>query len=120
MPSIPIPRKGDRIRVSDEGTVTGVSGVAPGRTRLMVKREDGSTFFVGINPGFKAQIEILEPVYVIGGVYMDTDNDIYRYNGTSNPEAVWTEFSSNYDGGEEDWREGYPSRPLRRLDGARG
>jgi hypothetical protein len=50
---------------------------------------------------------------------MDHDGDVYRYNGTANADAVWTEFSTNYDGGEEDWRDGYPARPMRRLDGAK-
>jgi hypothetical protein len=119
LPSIPTPKKGDRIRVSDEGTVTSVTGTTSARSRLMVKRDDGTTFFVGINPSFKPRIEILEPVYVVGGVYMDHDGDVYRYNGTANADAVWTEFSTNYDGGEEDWRDGYPARPLRRLDGVK-
>lgn len=120
MPSIPAPKKGERIRVSDEGTVTSVTPMAGGsRTRLNVRRDDGSIFFVGINPAFKPLIEVIEQPLTIGGVYMDSDGDIFRYNGTANAEAVWTEFSGNYNDGEEDWREGYPAKPFRRLDGVK-
>lgn len=112
------PKKGDRIRVTDEGTVVTVNlatnGVF-GRTRLTVKRDDGSLFHTTAI----STIEVIEQPLVVGGVYMDKDGDVFRYNGPGDYKASWTEFSENYDGGEKDWGAGYPAKPLRRLDAAR-
>lgn len=111
-------KKGDRVRVSDEGEVTGVYPMAGGnRTRLTVTRDDGSTFFIGMKDGMKPKVEVVEPPLAVGGVYMDNDGEIFRYNGTSDPNKVWTEFVQ-YDS-DQHYRESYPNRPLRRLDGAK-
>lgn len=115
-----VPKKGDRIRVSDEGTVTRVylmAGTAGDRTRLTVERDDGSTFFVGLKEGMKPKVEVVEPPLVIGGIYMDADNEIFRYNGTADAGKVWTEFEAY--GHDVHYPEHYPNKPLRRLDGAK-
>lgn len=93
---------GDRVRITRtwEGTIT-----AKGRATPSVALNGGS--FIGLNdrPDSMVSVEVLEPEYVVGEVYIDADNDPFiRRPDTQKP---WR----SPDG--QIWRDGYPTRPLR-------
>lgn len=112
-----IPKAGDRIRLTDEGVVSAVFLPVPeyNLTRVMVRRDDGSSFFIRMEVDMRQVVEVIEP-HVVGGIYMDSDGEIFRYNGTAGDwNCVWTLCKQ---AGDYDYPDGYPSRPLKRLDGA--
>lgn len=109
----PVPKVGDKIRASVEGTVErvvppGGTGLRPAPGRLSLRKSDGRVSFYNFGPGCLTELEILEPKYADEGIYRDQDGDIFQYNANDNS---WLEFGSDMH-----WYFEYPSKPLTRID----
>lgn len=107
---------GDRIRVSDVGTVERVSPLTRGPGyRLTVKRSNGRTGYVYIRPNMTTTVEVVEPAFVDGGVYQDANAKVWRYvhkiNFMDHDEGHWQKF-----GHTGHYSLDTPARPLTRLD----
>lgn len=93
----PEPKVGDKIRISDTGTVLKVlppfPGNPPRRGRLLVQRPNGRRSFCEYGPGVTAEIEILQPAYVDGGIYVDADGELFRFSSAADDDrGGWYEF----------------------------
>lgn len=77
------PKVGDKVRVTSQLVVKReFTNYHPsGKTRFSVEDTGGKTRLLYWPPGDGTTIEIIEPAYVEGGVYLDNDGDLYVYKG---------------------------------------
>lgn len=113
------PKVGDKIRVSRTGVV--VQLMRPGTTghpRLSLRSDNGRMGIWTYGPGSETEIEILEPAYADGGIYVDDDSEIFRFSATADDgRGGWFEF----DAYKKVWETSphvltYVSKPVTRLD----
>lgn len=109
---------GDQLLITTKGTVERVLTPHPAGSRRYQLRDAGGKLRYLMVPGGDpgVTIEVTERAFVAvdGGVYIDADNDIFRYNAA---ERSWFEFdkdSGSYDTLSDPFD--FPVRPLTRLD----
>jgi hypothetical protein len=105
-------KAGDRIRVTiaHEGTVKRTYD-AP---ESIVEFTDGRRIYLDGVMGVTPTVEVIEPDYEVGQVYIDADGDVfYRFSKVGSASActgAWREMSTGLVRSEH-----YPERPLRKL-----
>lgn len=109
---------GDQLLITTKGTVDRVLTPSPtGARRYQLRDAGGKLRYLtvpGGDPGVTIEVTERASGVVDGGVYIDADSDIFRYNAA---ERSWFEFdkhSGSYDTLSS--RFNYPRRPLTRLD----
>ena len=109
--NIPEINVGDRIRITAEGDVT-----AKGAWSVTLRSNDNVSSTRTFQTSGLASVEILEPKYVPGAVYVDKDGDVFRYDRERSVHP-WTQIDEDYALGAAHRRAtDYPTRPLLRID----
>jgi hypothetical protein len=108
------PNVGDKVRVTATGTIKREmpSSSYAGKTRFQVEDPSGKTRLLYWPPGEGTTIEVTEPAYLKGAVYLDNDGDLFVYKGEAGLFLV-----DRHNGHEESVPETYPSRPVLRIGG---
>lgn len=112
------PKVGDKVRVTSEGVVkrelsvsTYVNERVSGKDRFSVETSDGKLRLLLWPPSPGTTIEIIEPAYVEGGVYLDADGDLFVYKG----EVLF--IVHQHDGHEAQVEDNYPTKPVLKIGG---
>jgi hypothetical protein len=109
------PNIGDKVRVTAEGVIKREAPTSAyiGKTRLMVEDPAGKTRILYWPPVEGTTIEVIEPAYVEGAVYLDADGDLFVYKGAE----IGLFIVDRHSGRESTVEDDYPTRPVLRIGG---
>lgn len=96
---------GDRIKVSFEGEVHSVDSAG----NVFVKSQDDYTqrFYAPSASTGHITVEVIEPEYEHGAIYMDADGDVFRWTATDN--FPWKSFAGDR------FPRDYPTKPIQKM-----
>ena len=109
------PNVGDKIRVTAEGVIKREVPSTPYgyKTRFHISDPSGKTRILYWPPVEGTTIEVIEPAYIEGAVYLDNDGDLFVYKGRE----IGLFVVDRHSGRETKVDDEYPSRPVLRIGG---